>query len=498
MELSLNSYEWRRLKSCIFIVSCTALLAILSSRNELGLISGWPAALCLAIFLLDYQLGPICFILSFAYEAPVVLAAQYGLGAFIRLDELIFLPLLVSWILRYSTGKSKFNTNAPLFILFTLYFILVFLSLILRYDAISSTAFINTATGWKGLGPLIYKAIEVVLGYMIITDVTLRDGTKKIMFYSLFVVAIFAPTLAFLVSHGFIKTGLFALVTEYDPQGFYTRFSLYGNTSAWGVLLVSYFFILLCFNVFINRPAAKLISLLVMCFCIDGILISGTKTAMICILFGSAIMILRNIKHIILNIKSIVLIFVIIIVMSWFLSHLTTESQKGSIATQVETASLGGGLFGVNETIGDTSIGVRLEQLGLAWNLLIEDPTHLILGQGWQSRANNPLGVAPHNDITNAILDMGIIGAFFVIGYYILMICQFKAKYGDKGLGKRFALVREALLVIAVLMMVSSFTGENLTFYPGIDVVFPFLTMVSGVAWNYITHIRENINVVFS
>jgi uncharacterized integral membrane protein len=40
--------------------------------------------------------------------------------------------------------------------------------------------------------------------------------------------------------------------------------------------------------------------------------------------------------------------------------------------------------------------------------------------------------------------------------------------------------------VLVIILIASSFTSENLTLYPGIDVQFPFIVAIMAVTWSYL------------
>ena len=146
----------------IIIVFLAAFSSILSSRLHMGLLSIWPVFVLFLVFVKYYELGLICFVLSFAYQAPVVFAPGYGLSAVIRLDELFFAPIFLAWFLRASVKKDRISFKAPLRNPLLFYVLLAFLSLVVRYNTISSTPFIETATGLKGLGVLVFKLSEEI------------------------------------------------------------------------------------------------------------------------------------------------------------------------------------------------------------------------------------------------------------------------------------------------------------------------------------------------
>ncbi len=317
----------------LIIVLFVAISAICSSKLDLGLLSVWPLFILFVIFLRNYELGLICFVLSFAYQAPVIFAPRYGLSAVIRLDEVMFASILPIWFLRMFKGNRE-ATEAPLTKPLLFYVGIAFLSLLPRYGEISSTAFLQTATGLKGLCPLLFKLAQVVVGYLILTDSKLSRQTQNNLFLSLQVVVVFAVGISFLISHGIlpkdIVTGSF-----YDPYGWYTRFSLFGNTGAWGTLLVSYFFILL-YSFFYFEPLYIKIPLFIsFILCIDSVLMSGTKTSMICLVLGLVFLILKG--KAIFGYRTKVVFLALIIIMAGIgsLEYFATEQQKENISYQL-------------------------------------------------------------------------------------------------------------------------------------------------------------------
>jgi hypothetical protein len=128
--------------------------------------------------------------------------------------------------------------------------------------------------------------------------------------------------------------------------------------------------------------------------------------------------------------------------------------------------------------------------------VLIENPEYLVIGHGWHSRGS--LDIMSYNDLATAIIDMGIIGGVFVLIYYVKLIKQFGDSRHNNHLGKRLSLFRTSCVVAVLATMLSLFTCENLTVYPSIDFVFPFLGVLSGVSWNYFKTLRGGCNAVFS
>jgi len=482
-----DTINFRQIIVGIIIVFLAAICAIVSSKLGLGLLAVWPVIVLIIGFINRYELGLICFALSFAYQAPVVFVPEIGLSAVIRLDELIFAAVFLVYLLRGSIQKDRAPNEAPLRKPLLLYVILAFLSLIVRYDDISSTPFFQSGTGLKGLGPLIFKLAEVVGGYFILTDQHISQKTRRTMFLCLPIVAGFAVILSFLIAHGIIPKDIFGR-GFYDPNEWYTRFSLYGNTSAWGVLLVIYFFIFLNSVLNFRKIWIKLILILLLVLCVDAIFISGTKTAMVGIIIGLIFLMIREYRNFSRYIKIVMLSLIIIIMGSWSINEFGTESQKKTMYGEVENAYIGSGAKGFGPAYHETSLGSRIDHWFRFGDAVNEEPALLVLGRGWQRRGVYITGESLHNDVLTAIHDLGIGGGFFVIWLYWVMFRQFQKKMTNKIINKseREDLLISIMFSIILAILISSFTSENLTLYFGIDVQFPFITVIMAITWNYL------------
>lgn len=477
------------------IAFLTCVCAIVSSMFGWELLSIWPVFVLILIFIKYYELGLICFALSFAYQGPVVFAPSFGLSAVIRLDELVFASIFPIWLMRISLRQSIINSNAPLKNPLLLYVVIAFLSLLVRYDTINSTPFLNTATGFKGLVPLMYKLTEVVGGYFMLTDVGLTERTRADLFSSLLVVAAISVLLNLCIVVGILPAN-FIVTSFYDPHYWYTRFALFGNTSAWGVLLTCYFFILLyTFNI-AKSLKKKGCLLILMSACVYGVLISGTKTAAIGIVIGLMFFLARNLKTSTLSIKTGIAVIVIIPVSVWSLNYFATWEQKRDVWRNLEKGYIATGIGGYDSLYYDTSLGSRIDHFFRFFEGVKEDPQLLVLGHGWQRRAVYKTGISLHNDLLTALHDLGILGGVFVVWIYFAMFRQFRvAKTGRPHVPEKVRLLSSIMQVIAILLIASSFTGENLTLYWGIDVVFPFIIMLMAITWTHLdecTHRKSN------
>jgi len=408
----------------LVIVFIGAIAAILSSKLGLGLLSVWPAFVLFIIFTKHYELGIICFVLSFSYQAPVVFDPSFGLSAVIRLDELFFVPVFLVWILRISVKQNKIDSSGPLIKPLLFYVLIAFLSLLVRYDTIWSTVFLNTATGVKGLGPLIFKLAEVVIGYFILTDRQITQRIRNNIFWCLPIVAAFAVTLSFLITHGMLPKDI-VTGSSYDPTSWYTRFALFGNTSAWGVLLICYFFILLYTLIYFEPLCLRILFLILLILCVDAINISGAKTAMIGAGIGLILLISKKNNKIITPLKIIIFIFIVINISIWSINQFATEGQKREIYRQLEMAYLGTGIKGFERTYNETSLGTRYDHWLRFGEAIKEEPELLVIGRGWHRRAVYETGESLHNDLLTALHDLGIPGLMFVIWLYLKMFKGF-------------------------------------------------------------------------
>lgn len=472
----------------IVIVLFTAFASIVSSKLGLELFSFWPAVILFFIFIKYYELGLICFVLSFAYQAPVVFAPSFGLSAVIRLDELIFISLFPIWILRYAINQERSLPRSPLKNPLLFYLLIAFLSLLVRYNEISSTPFLQSGIGIIGLAPLILRLFEVVGGYLMLTDQKITLKTQNNLFRSLPIIAGVAVILSFLISHGFFPKDIFGREI-YDPHLWYVRFSLYGNTSAWGVLLMIYFFILLYWFFIFKSVVGRIVLILLMIFCINAILISGTKTAMVGLIIGLTLLIIKAGRNIKISTKVIVIVFIVMTSGMWFLEQFATAEQKKEVFSQLGKAYIATGIKGFERAYQETSLGSRFGHWVRFGEAVKEEPELLLLGRGWQRRACYETGISLHNDLLTAIHDIGLLGAVFVIWIYFSMFRQFSIKKNQSYLTEETKLLYSIMQILVLLMIFSSFASENFTFYWGTDVQFPFIITIMGVTWNYLQRV---------
>lgn len=478
----------------IVIVLLAAFSAIVSSTLGLGLLAFWPLVILFFIFMRYYELGLICFVLSFAYQAPVIFAPSFGLSAVIRLDEMIFLSIFPIWLLRNVVRQEKRLPRPPLRNLLLFYALIAFLSLLVRYNQISSTPFIQSAIGIKGLVPLILRLFEVVGGYLILTDHRTTQRTRKNLFWGLPIVAAFAVVFGFFASFGFLPKDFFGR-EMYDPSSWYTRFSLYGNTSAWGVLLMIYFFILLYWCFYLKSAVSKATLFILMIMCIATVFISGTKTAMVCIIIGLILLMLKELRN--FNRMSKIMIIGLLVTGSGFLilEQLATPEQKKEVYSQFENIHIvTRGFESVDEK---TSFEYRFDSLIKFREAVKEEPVLLILGRGWHRRLVYETGNALHDDLLTAIHDMGIWGGVFVIWLYFSMFRQFMIKKNQLVSTKETNFLRSIMQILVLSIILSSFMSENLTLYWGIDVQFPLIIMIMAVVWNYMNNVRERVPNAF-
>jgi hypothetical protein len=309
-------------------------------------------------------------------------------------------------------------------------------------------------------------------------------------------VAGFAVVFSFFASHGFLPKEFFSREI-YDPHAWYTRFSLYGNTGAWGVLLIIYFFIFLYWFLYFKPVIGKIAFILLMILCVNAILISGTKTAMIGLIIGLILLMIREIKNFKLSTKMLIIAFIIVSSGMWFLEQFATAEQKKAVYRQLEDAYIGTGFEGFERAYQETSLGSRFDHWIRFGDAIKEEPELLVLGRGWHRRGVYETGSSLHDDLLTAIHDMGILGGVFVIWLYFSMFHQFIIKKGQIISTKETKLLHSIMQILVLLIILSSFIGENLTFYWGIDVQFPLMIMTMAVVWKYINSVRERVQNAF-
>jgi len=469
----------------LIVVVFAAVSAIYSSKLDLGLLSIWPVLILFIIFVRNYELGLICLVLSFAYQSAVVFAPRYGLSAYIRLDELVFAAILPIWLMKKSVESDKRISIAPLTKPLLFYVFIAFFSLVPRYQDISSTAFLQTAAGLKGLCPLLFKLAHVVVGYIILTDARISQKTRNNLFLSLPVVAAFAVTLSFLISHGLIPKNI-VRGGSYDPYSWYTRFSLYGNTGAWGVLLTGYFFILLYSLIYFKPLYLKMLLFVLLILCIDSVLMSGTKTAFVGLGLGLIFLAIKAKRNFMTNAKVLFFGLIAILMGIWSLNQFASGEQKDNVSYGLRETYSNLRAVGFEEGYSETSLGGRYLCLLRFGKAVEEEPELLLLGRGWHRRVMYETGVSLHNDLLAACHDMGVLGVVFVIWIFSAMYKQFSLLGKNTVLSKEEELLRLIMQAFVIIFIASSFTSENLTLYGGgIDVQFPFVVMLMAVTWLY-------------
>lgn len=474
------------------IVLFTAIATGWSSKLGLGLLSCWPVLIIFLIVVRNYELGLICFVLSFAYQAPVMFTPKYGLSAIIRLDELMFIPLFLVWFLHILHRNNRYISPAPLTKPLLFYVIIAFLSLLARYDSISSTAFLQTAEGLKGLCPLLFKLTQVVIGYIMLTDSRVSERTHRNLLVCLPIIAGFAVTMSFLISCGLIPKDIVTGASYYDPYNWYTRLSLFGNTSAWGVLLIGYFFILLYSATRFKPTFVRFLLLVALALSVNAILLSGTKTAIIGLGLGLLFLALKGRGLFGLNAKIILLATIAITAGLELVNRFATDTQKENVLTYLNEAYIGTGIKGFDKVYSETSLGTRYDHWLRFGDAVKEEPILLLLGRGWHRRVMYETGVSLHNDWLTACHDLGILGVVFVTWLYVVMFRQFSFKRNPRFIPCNKDDVLQLTMQVSVLVFVaSSFSGENLTLYGGgIDVQFPFIIMLMAVTWGYLQKAR--------
>jgi hypothetical protein len=181
----------------------------------------------------------------------------------------------------------------------------------------------------------------------------------------------------------------------------------------------------------------------------------------------------------------------------WFLEQFATAEQKKAVYRQLEDAYIGTGFEGFERAYQETSLGSRFDHWIRFGDAIKEEPELLVLGRGWHRRGVYETGSSLHDDLLTAIHDMGILGGVFVIWLYFSMFHQFIIKKGQIISTKETKLLHSIMQILVLLIILSSFIGENLTFYWGIDVQFPLMIMTMAVVWKYINSVRERVQNAF-
>ena len=75
----------------------------------------------------------------------------------------------------------------------------------------------------------------------------------------------------------------------------------------------------------------------------------------------------------------------------------------------------------------------------------------------------------------------------FVIWLYLKMFKGFLLSKNKKHfLAEKVNILRSMMQILVIILIASSFTSENLTLYPGIDVQFSFIVAIMAVTWSYL------------
>jgi hypothetical protein len=212
---------------------------------------------------------------------------------------------------------------------------------------------------------------------------------------------------------------------------------------------------------------------------------------MIGLILGLILLIVRESKNFKLSTKVLFIALIIVSSGMWFLEQFATAEQKKEVYGQLEKAYIATGIKGFERSYQETSLGGRFDNWVRFGEALKEEPELLVLGRGWHRRAVYETGVSLHDDLLAAIHDMGTLGAVFVVWLYFSMFHQFIIKKGQIISAKETKLLHSIMQILVLVIILTSFTGENLTFYWGIDVQFPLIIMTMAVVWKYLEAKRE-------
>lgn len=473
----------------IVIVFFTATSSVLSSKAGLGPFAAWPVFILFLVFIQNYELGLICFVLSFAYESAVFFVPQYGAAAIIRLDEIVFVSIFTVWFLRKTAIRKIKISSGPLLKPLRFYPLIILISLLGHYDQIGSTSFLGTrVTGFVTLVPVLLRLSEVIFGYIILSDTQLSQKVRIKMFWCLLLVAGFAIILSLLAANRFLPINI-PSNKYYNPYAWYTRFAFYGNTSAWGVLLSIYFFILFYSLLYFKTLTNKLMIFLFLALCIYALFLSGTKTSMVTIVVSLFLLTLEEKERIGLIIKIFIFTIFIIGASIWGVNRYTTYTQYKGVYSELGQAYTGVGFRGLEKAYKTTSLGGRVDVWSRFLDAVKEEPTLLFFGRGWQSRGAYKTPHL-HNDFLTAVHDLGILGGVFIIWLYLAMFMQLKTA-SIEAISYKNKLLVSVMKVLLIGVFISSFMSENFTFYLGAEVVFPLIIALMAVVWNYLKALSE-------
>jgi len=257
-----------------------------------------------------------------------------------------------------------------------------------------------------------------------------------------------------------------------------------------------YFFIFIYTFLYTESLKIRGMLFVLSALCLYGVFMSGTKTAMITIALGLIVFLIKIWRNIKLTTLLLLIISILIATSVKTLDYFSTIEQKRSIYQNLEMAYVGAGIQGFDSMYFDTSLGSRIDHVFRFFEGVKEEPELLVLGRGWHRRSSYETGISLHDDLLTATHDLGICGAVFVIWIYFAMFKQFSIKKNRNViLLEKDKLLQMIMQILVILLILSSFMGENLTLYGGgIDVQFPFIIMLMAVSWNYwkITCQQEN------
>lgn len=467
------------------IVFFAGIFSILSSKVGLGLLAVWPAFILFLIFMQNYELGVMCFVLSFAYESAVVSIPQYGAAATIRLDELVFASIFAVWLLRKARLKKTIFSSGPLIKPLKFYALIILVSLIARCDQIHSTPFLQTRlAGFASLTLVLFRLSEVIFGYIILSDTQLSQKVRIKMFGCLLLVAGLAIIFGLLVAYRFFPISIFTN-RYYNPYAAFTRLAVYGNTNAWAVLIAIYFAIFLYFFFYFKTLTDKFMIFSFLALSIYSLFLSGTKTIMVATIVGLFLFIWKERERIVLNIKIFALIVFIIGFAIWGINRYTTYRQHREVYRHMRQAYVGAGFRGLDKAYRTTTLGGRVDAWFKFLDAVKEEPALLLIGRGWQRRGSYYVPGSLHNDFLTVVHDLGILGGVFMAWLYLTMFMQFKT-VSIKTISHKNKLLVSVMKLLVVIVFISSLMSENFTFYWGIDVQFPLIMALMAVVWNYL------------
>ena len=438
------------------------------------------------LFMLRYELGLICFVLSFAYQVSVFFFPQYGLAAIVRLDEFIYGCVALAWLMRLLMKQHRMESGWPLISPLKLYCIAAVISLVFNFGNFFITPFIVTATGLKGFLVAAFKFSAGVVGYMTFAVSGIRSQVRRALIWCLFAAGATSAVLNYLRSQG--------LLFYYDPNYWYYRFGgLVGSTSSvnvFGDFMMHNIWLALALSFVAASYRISLISILFLPVYIYLLLLSGTKASMAGLVIGLVFLTIFSWRR--MGKQVVITIVILTLVMSaawWLVNHITSNVQRSGILFELGRIPLA---MYSKEGFEQTSAATRRDHVFRFFEGIRRNPWIPIFGAGFMSRQLHPYGDSLHNDFLTLTHDVGFLGPIALLWIIWASIRHFRPSRTTNQIDRRFASFCACLQAMIISIFVTMFANEHFTVYWTADPIFIWIMVLLAVTGGYVRTIRTS------